>query len=60
MFSVCESKIGVSQRKVSKESMEEAKVCEIRMQLESEKSSYTTWKQCVKEQVKIAVSFDMG
>ena len=40
--------------------MEEAKVCEVRMQLESEKNSYTKWKQCVKEQVKIAVSFDMG
>ena len=40
--------------------MEEAKVCEVRMQLESENKSYKKWKQCVKEPVQLAVSFDMG
>ena len=45
IFPVRESKIGISQRKVAKKSMEEAKVCEVRMQLESEKKSYKKWKQ---------------
>ena len=44
-FPVRESKIGISQRKVAKESMEEAKVFGVRMQLESEKKSYKKWKQ---------------
>ena len=44
IFPVCESKIGASLRKFAKESMEEAKECEVRMQLQSEKKSYTKWK----------------
>ena len=59
-FPVCESKTGISQRKVAKELMEEAKICEVRMQLESEKKSYEKLKQCEKEQVQLTVSFDMG
>ena len=60
IFPVCESKIGASLRKVAKESMDEAKECEVRMQLQSEKRSYTKWKQCKQEQVLLTVSFDMG
>ena len=38
IFPVYESKIEVSLRIVANESMEEAKICEVRMQLESEKN----------------------
>ena len=60
VFPVRESKIGVSLRKIAKESMEEAKVFEVRMQLESENNDYEEWRQIKNEKVKLTVSFDMG
>ena len=41
VFPVCESKIGVSLRKIAKESMEEAKVFEIRMETKFKRKSKT-------------------
>ena len=52
VFPVCESKIGVSLRKITKESMEEAKVFEVRMQLEIENKDYEEWRQSTNEKVK--------
>ena len=57
---VCESKIGVSLRKIAKESMEEAKVFEVSMQLDSETKDYEEWRQNTNEKVNLTVSFDMG
>ena len=59
IFPVYESKIEISLRIVANESMEEAKICEVRIQLESEKKNYEKWKQCEKEQVQLTVAFDM-
>ena len=49
VFPVCESKIGVSLRKIAKESMEEARVFEVRMHMESENKDYEEWRQSTNE-----------
>ena len=40
--------------------MEEGKLCEVRMRLESEDKNMKSWRQSETEQVKITKLFDMG
>ena len=40
--------------------MEEGKLCEVRMRLESEDKNMKSWRQSETEQVKLTISFDIA
>ena len=47
-------------KKTANQAVEEGKLCEVRMQLESEDKNIESWRQSETEQVKLTISFDMG
>ena len=47
-------------KKTANQAVEEGKLCEVRMQLESEDKNIESWRQSETEQVKLTISFDIA